>query len=307
MKKTIFLILTAALLFSGCSLSQQEPAESQAETAETLAAPETETPETAAPPQTESETEKSVEAPFLSLNTFKLLKNTVYIYPVTDSTVVSELMRGKEELDLFEKMEEDTSRICGSLPYKDCWYKWPNQLPVLYYCIKIRGITREQFLQEYDRLLELQKEDGEAEDVLEGIDGDLVYSDEVLDVLFGDVDEETIQKTLKNDLSYYYDGVLYRVCDLMYLGMISGYDDLLRDRAINGGLIEHLEYYADPPYTIKDWRGNELDKSHIWDESASILRYVETDDGEGYYDVSDPVKTITLREFYAKVKALAKT
>ena len=315
MKKSFLLFFLVCFLLSSCRFkpdSNEITEESDSlvtyEIMESIIHP-TVTEPPVSEPETEAETEPETEAqPGLPTLSYYQYSNLIsFGYPVRwiDTSVIDDLVSYDE---VEQRIEEDYERTCGFLPYKDCWYKWNYynpQIPPLYYYIRACGITREQFVTEYARLLAEQIEQGGDGMALRSYMDDeyLIYGDEDLDILFGDYSEEAFKTNFKNDLAYYYDGVLYCVRDLMYLGMIGGYDDLLRDMAINGGLIEHLEFFADPPYRILDFNGEEYDKSRIWNEYEAVIL------GRDEYGnpTGEPIRSITLREFYVKVKALAKT
>ncbi len=116
----------------------------------------------------------------------------------------------------------------------DVPYEEQEQLPYMYQAVKWLNISREDFVRVNEEHKKFNAEHSPA--VKE------VYTDEQIEYMFGDYDENEIKQKLKKITTYYYNGRVYTVYELVFVD-----DALFNEMIEKGGLEDYsvlVEKYA---------------------------------------------------------------
>ena len=109
-----------------------------------------------------------------------------------------------------------------------------DQLPAIYQAIKGLNIGRDEFTRVNAEWIAFNEEHGT---------GQSTYTDEQIEYMFGDYDENEIKQKLKQVTTYYYEGRLYTAYELVCVD-----DALFNEMIEKGGLEDYsvlVEKYAD--------------------------------------------------------------
>lgn len=123
--------------------------------------------------------------------------------------------------------------------YKDLHPNGVSQLPPIYEFVKRFGISKDAFSEANKKCSE--------------------YTDEQIELMFGDYDEETIKQKLKADTTFYYEGTLYNVYEICSMDKSS-----LETISDKEGLVAYLN-------VMKSILENHGDGSYYSEEVDKIL------------------------------------
>lgn len=257
MKKKMLIVLTAfilaaAMILPSCSRDEKDCRESTSNppTASSEKTPKTETePANGTEPTDETEPPDNEElhepdyAAIFEENIFEeYCEGSYFAYNITRNYFISDIV-GKEKCTYYDSNIFEAHKFIFQ----------PNQYPLLYLRIKEFGVKKEDFIKCNEKYKEINKT--RTKDYYE------ILTDEQIDILFDCTDIRLIRKGLKSSTVFYYEGVLFRLFEVMELPF-----ETQKKMADDGEL---REYLAEMAYLL--WKNN----YENFDEYNAVINLLE--------------------------------